>query len=210
MVSTESLSQFQNIFNSGLLQKIQEAAFLKEFEKGSIIIDINQDLKYVPLLISGNIKVLREDNNDHEIILYILEKGDTCAMSLTCCIDKSKSKIRAIADTDTEVVMVPLENMLLWFNSEPDWRQFILQSYQIRFDEMLQTIDTLAFMNMDERLFKYLTNRVKLSGDPELNITHQQIAEDLNTSRVVVSRLLKQLENNNKITLSRNKVEVLT
>ena len=210
MVSTESLSQFQNIFNSGLLQKIQEAAFLKEFEKGSIIIDINQDLEYVPLLISGNIKVLREDNNDHEIILYILEKGDTCAMSLTCCIDKSKSKIRAIADTDTEVVMIPLENMQLWFNSEPDWRQFILQSYQVRFDEMLQTIDTLAFMNMDERLFKYLTNRVKLSGDPELNITHQQIAEDLNTSRVVVSRLLKQLENNNKITLSRNKVEILT
>ena len=210
MVSADALVQFRNIFNSGLLQKIQEAALLKKFEKGSIIIDINQDLEYVPLLISGNIKVLREDDNDHEIILYILEKGDTCAMSLTCCIDKSKSKIRAIADTDTEVVMIPLENMQLWFNSEPDWRQFILQSYQVRFDEMLQTIDTLAFMNMDERLFKYLTNRVKLSGDPELNITHQQIAEDLNTSRVVVSRLLKQLENNNKITLSRNKVEVLT
>jgi CRP/FNR family transcriptional regulator len=139
----------------------------------------------------------------------VLESGDTCAMSLTCCIAKSVSKIRAIADEDTEVIMIPIAKMSLWFSNNDSWRSFILQSYQVRFDEMLETIDTLAFMKMDERLFKYLKDKVKLSASTDLEITHQNIAEDLNTSRVVVSRLLKQLEKDEKIALGRNKITVL-
>ena len=130
-------------------------------------------------------------------------------MSLTCCISKSTSKIRAVADTDIEVILIPLPYMSLWFNTNESWRNFILESYQIRFDEMLETIDTLAFMRMDERLFKYLKDKVKLSASTELQITHLSIAEDLHTSRVVISRLLKQLERDGKIELSRNKIHVL-
>ncbi len=209
MISTELLKPFNYLFDSEIIENITKVSFLRTYNKTDIIIDIGQELNFIPLLIKGNIKVLREDDNGDELLLYVLESGDTCAMSLTCCMSKSASKIRAIADEDVIVVMIPLENMKLWFNSNESWRNFILQSYQIRFDEMLETIDTLAFMKMDERLFKYLTDKVKLSASTDLEITHQEIAEDLHTSRVVISRLLKQLEKELKIKLGRNKIKVL-
>lgn len=209
MISKDILEQFSYLFDEEILNNISQVAELRTFKKNDIIIDIGQELKFVPLLIRGNIKVLREDNEGSELLLYVLESGDTCAMSLTCCMAKSASKIRAIADEETTVIMIPIDEMRSWFDSNDSWRNFILQSYQIRFDEMLETIDTLAFMKMDERLFKYLTDKVKLSGSIDLEITHQEIAEDLHTSRVVVSRLLKQLEKQERITLGRNKIHVI-
>ena len=209
MISKDILEPFSYLFDEEILKNITQVADIKTFKKNDIIIDIGQELKYVPLLIRGNIKVLREDNEGSELLLYVLESGDTCAMSLTCCMAKSVSKIRAIADEDTTVIMIPIDAMRNWFDTNDSWRSFILQSYQIRFDEMLETIDTLAFMKMDERLFKYLTDKVKLSASTDLEITHQEIAEDLHTSRVVVSRLLKQLEKQERITLGRNKIHVI-
>lgn len=209
MISTEHMQSFRYLFDEEILNNIENVAQLKSFKKNDIIIDIGQELKFIPLLIKGNIKVLREDEDGHELLLYVLETGDTCAMSLTCCMAKSMSKIRAIADEDVEVIMIPINEMNSWFHSNDSWRNFILQSYQIRFDEMLETIDTLAFMKMDERLFKYLIDQVKLSASTTLEMTHQDIAEDLNTSRVVISRLLKQLEKEKKIELGRNKIIVL-
>lgn len=209
MVSTERLSHFEYIFDTALINEIAKVALLKSFQKNDVIIDLEDTLHFIPLLLEGNVKVLREDHNDHEILLYVLEAGDTCAMSLTCCISKSKSKIKAIADTDTTVLMIPIEQMQHWMNTNESWRNFILESYQTRFNEMLETIDTLAFMKMDERLYKYLIDHVKLSASTTLNLTHQEIATDLNTSRVVISRLLKQLENQSKIKLGRHKIEIL-
>ncbi|WP_299113117.1 Crp/Fnr family transcriptional regulator [uncultured Winogradskyella sp.] len=209
MISIELLKPFNYLFDSEIIENITKVSFLRTYNKTDIIIDIGQELNFIPLLIKGNIKVLREDNNGDELLLYVLESGDTCAMSLTCCMSKSVSKIRAVADEDVTVVMIPLENMRSWFNSNESWRDFILQSYQVRFDEMLETIDTLAFMKMDERLFKYLKDKVKLSASTDLKITHQEIAEDLHTSRVVISRLLKQLEKELKIKLGRNQIKIL-
>lgn len=209
MVSKELLQPFSYLFDDEILQNISEVSKLIEFQKHDIIIDIGQELNFVPLLITGNIKVLREDSNGDELLLYVLESGDTCAMSLTCCMSRSSSKIRAIADTDVKVIMIPIAQMRQWFNTNESWRNFILQSYQVRFDEMLETIDTLAFMKMDQRLFKYLTDKVKLASSTRLEITHLEIAEDLHTSRVVISRLLKQLEKENKIKLARNSITVL-
>ena len=209
MVSKELLQPFSYLFDDEILQNISEVSKIIEFQKHDIIIDIGQELNFVPLLIMGNIKVLREDSNGDELLLYVLESGDTCAMSLTCCMSRSSSKIRAIADTDVKVIMIPIAQMRQWFNTNESWRNFILQSYQVRFDEMLETIDTLAFMKMDQRLFKYLTDKVKLASSTRLEITHLEIAEDLHTSRVVISRLLKQLEKENKIKLARNSITVL-
>lgn len=209
MVSKELLQPFSYLFDEEILQRISEVSKLVEFQKHDIIIDIDQELNYVPLLIMGNIKVLREDSNGDELLLYVLESGDTCAMSLTCCMSRSSSKIRAIADDEVKVIMIPIAKMREWFNNNESWRNFILQSYQIRFDEMLETIDTLAFMKMDQRLYKYLTDKVKLASSTNLEITHLEIAEDLHTSRVVISRLLKQLEKENKIKLARNSITVL-
>lgn len=209
MISTDTLQPFSYLFDEELIKLIADKAILKTYNKADIIIDIGENLNYIPLLIKGNIKVLREDTVGDELLLYVLESGDTCAMSLTCCMSKSLSKIRAIADEDVTVIMIPLANMREWFNSNENWRNFILQSYQTRFDEMLETIDTLAFMKMDERLFKYLTDQVKLLASTDLEITHQEISEDLHTSRVVISRLLKQLEKEQKIELGRNKIKVI-
>ncbi len=209
MVIEQLKQQFGDVFDEHLINSILKVGQIKQFKRDDIIIDIDQELTHIPLLIQGNIKVLREDANGHELLLYTLETGDTCAMSLTCCMAKSKSKIRAITDKDSTILMIPITYTVEWFHNNESWRNFILESYQIRFNEMLETIDTLAFMKMDERLYKYLIDNVKLNASHNITITHQKISEDLHTSRVVVSRLLKQLEDEQKIKIGRNKIEVM-
>ncbi|MDD7885266.1 Crp/Fnr family transcriptional regulator [Flavivirga sp. 57AJ16] len=209
-MSKELLYQkFNHVFDNTLISEIEKIGTTRTFTKDDIIIDINQPLLYIPLLLSGSIKILREDNEGNELLIYFLEAGETCTMSLTCCMGTSKSKIRAVAEKDSSLIMVPVQKMQEWFHNNESWRNFILESYQIRFDEMLEAIDNLAFMKMDQRLYKYLINKVKLHTSKIIIAKHQDIAEDLHTSRVVISRLLKQLENENKIKLSRNKIEVL-
>ena len=202
--------KFSNTFDENLIKEISKIGISKSFQKNDIIIDINQQLKHVPLLLKGNIKILREDNDGNELLLYFLKAGETCSMSLSCCMGNSKSNIRAVAEKDSSLIMIPVQKMQEWLNNNESWRNFILESYQTRFTEMLETIDNLAFMRMDERLLKYLKDKSQLYKSNKLDIKHQDIAEDLHTSRVVISRLLKQLENENKIKLSRNKIEIST
>ncbi|WP_417444511.1 Crp/Fnr family transcriptional regulator [Joostella sp.] len=201
--------KFGHLFSDIIIKELIEFGTLKKHNQHDIIMDIDQELHAVPLIISGTVKILREDESEKELLLYFLEEGDTCAMSLTCCLKKAKSKIRAVAEKDAEILFVPAHKIQEWFDTQASWRNFILESYQVRFNEMLETIDTLAFLKMDERLEKYLSDKVKIKGDTILTITHQEISEDLNTSRVVVSRLLKKLENESVIKLYRNKIEVL-
>lgn len=201
--------KFAQNLDADLITEISENGIFKTFKKDDIIIDINQTLQYIPLLLTGDIKIMREDHDGNELLIYFLEAGETCTMSLTCCMGTSKSKIRAVAEKDSTLVLIPVQNMQTWLHSNSSWRNFILESYQIRFDEMLEAIDNLAFMKMDERLHKYLKNMAMLNSSKIISIKHQDIASDLNTSRVVISRLLKKLENENKITLGRNKIEIL-
>ena len=209
-MTTHVLSQkFSHTFDNALINEITTIGKTASFQQNDIIIDIGQPLKHIPLLLSGNIKILREDQDGNELLIYFLEAGETCTMSLTCCMGTTKSKIRAVAEQDSTLIMIPVQNIQTWFHQNASWRNFILESYQNRFDEMLQTIDNLAFIKMDERLHKYLINKTKLHATKTIIVKHQDIAEDLHTSRVVISRLLKQLENQNKIKLSRNKIEVL-
>jgi CRP/FNR family transcriptional regulator len=209
-MTKELLQQkFNHILNDNLINEIYESETFREFKKDDIIIDINQTLKFIPLLLNGSIKILREDDDGNELLIYFLESGETCTMSLTCCMGTSKSKIRAVAENDSSLIMIPVENMQKWYHNNDSWRNFILESYQMRFNEMLETIDTIAFMKMDERLYKYLNNKVIRNDSNTIIVKHLDIAEDLHTSRVVISRLLKQLENDKKIKLSRNKIEVL-
>lgn len=197
------------IFEEALLEEIDAVATYKEFKAEDYLIEIGDYIKMMPLLLEGAIKILREDDNGDELLLYFLERGDTCAMTLTCCMGQSKSKIRAIAETNGSLLMIPVEKMEEWLTKYKTWRNFVFDSYNIRLKEMLEAIDTLAFMNLDERLFKYLTDKAKVLGNTEIHNTHQQIAYELHTSRVVVSRLLKSLEMQGKIKLHRNKIEVL-
>lgn len=200
---------YSYIFEEALLDEIAKVAVYKEFKADDYLIEIGDYIKTMPLLLTGAIKILREDENGDELLLYFLERGDTCAMTLTCCMGQSKSRIRAIAETDGAMLMIPVEKMEEWLTKFKTWRNFVFDSYNVRLNEMLEAIDTLAFMNLDERLYKYLTDKAKVIGDTEIKNTHQEIAYEMHTSRVVISRLLKALELKGKIKLHRNKIEIL-
>jgi CRP/FNR family transcriptional regulator len=200
---------YSYIFEEALLDEIAKVAVYKEFKADDYLIEIGDYIKTMPLLLTGAIKILREDENGDELLLYFLERGDTCAMTLTCCMGQSKSRIRAIAETDGAMLMIPVEKMEEWLTKFKTWRNFVFDSYNVRLNEMLEANDTLAFMNLDERLYKYLTDKAKVIGDTEIKNTHQEIAYEMHTSRVVISRLLKALELKGKIKLHRNKIEIL-
>ena len=200
---------YSYIFEEALLDEIAKVAVYKEFKADDYLIEIGDYIKTMPLLLTGAIKILREDENGDELLLYFLERGDTCAMTLTCCMGQSKSRIRAIAETDGAMLMIPVEKMEEWLTKYKTWRNFVFDTYNVRLNEMLEAIDTLAFMNLDERLYKYLTDKAKVIGDTEIKNTHQEIAYEMHTSRVVISRLLKALELKGKIKLHRNKIEIL-
>jgi CRP/FNR family transcriptional regulator len=200
---------FGFLFSDKLIQEIIEVGEIKKVKAGDLIIDLGDSLNYMPLLIEGAIKVLREDDEGDELLLYFIERGDTCAMTMTCCVGGTKSEIRACAEVDSTIVMVPVQKMSDWIETHRDWRTFVFESYNNRMTEMLESIDSLAFMNMHERIYKYLKDKVMVNKETSLNVTHQEIANDLHTSRVVVSRILKSLEKEGRIKLHRNKLELL-
>ena len=205
----ELKANYGYLFEDELLQEIHDVGTYKEIQEGYQLISIGDYIKSMPLLISGAIKILREDANGDELILYFIEQGDTCAMTLSCCLGNSKSEIIAVAETDAKLIMVPVHKMEEWLSRYKSWQKFILQSYHDRMTELLQAVDTIAFFKMDERLFKYLKDKAMVNHDEVIHVTHQQIAQDLHTSRVVISRLLKKLSIEGKIELFRNKIKVI-
>jgi CRP/FNR family transcriptional regulator len=200
---------FSFVFEKELLDEIEGIGIYKKLRKNELLVDLGDKMKGVPLVLEGAIKIVREDKNGEEILLYFLERGDTCASSFASAISNGKCGIRAIAEKESEIIFLPTEKLDEWLIKYKSWRNFVIDSYNIRLNEMMETIDSLAFMRMDERLFKYLTDKAQIMRETSLNTTHQDIAYDLNTSRVVISRLLKQLENEGKISLHRNRIEIL-
>lgn len=197
------------IFEEQLLDEIAQVAKFYEFKEGDILIDFGDYIKNMPLLLTGAIKILREDFDEGELLLYFIEKGDTCAMTMACCIGDTKSEIRAVAETNVQLIMLPVNKMEEWLGKYKSWRNFVFNSYNNRLKEMLTAIDNLAFMHMDERLLNYLSEKAKINKTKEIQSTHQEIAYDLHTSRVVISRLLKALEKGGKIILHRASIELL-
>jgi CRP/FNR family transcriptional regulator len=208
-MDNQLIENYKHIFEEKLLEEIDLIGNYKLFEQGEQIIDIGSSINYMPLLLEGAIKILREDDYGEELVLYFLEKGDTYALTLNCCIGNAISEIRALTETKTRVVMVPVQKMEEWMSKYKTWRYFILESYQSRMKEMLEAIDTIAFLNMDERLLKHLRDKAMVSRNEAIKTTHQDIALELHTSRVVISRLLKKLEKEKKIKLNRNLITVI-
>lgn len=197
------------ILEEELIDEIIADGHVRSISAGEVLIEYGQNVKYMPLLIDGAIKVLRQDKDGDELLLYFLEKGDTCTMTMTCCIGRKNSEIRAIAEQDSKIVFIPVEKMAEWTRKYNGWMSFVFENYSNRFNEMLESIDMLAFSNMNDRLYKYLKSKVLVNKTTTLDVRHQDIAYDLNSSRVVISRLLKSLENEEKIKIYRNKIEVL-
>ena len=202
-------SNYEYLFEDALLKEIDDIGIYKEVPEGFTLMDIGDYIKNMPLILSGAVKVMREDDKGDDLILYFIEQGDTCAMTITCCMGETKSEIRAIAETDTRLIMIPVQKMQEWMHKYKSWQSFVLQSYHERMKELLEAIDTIAFLKMDERLFKYLRDKAMVNRDDLIKTTHLKISQDLHTSRVVVSRLLKKLENEDKIKLYRNSIKVI-
>jgi len=197
------------IFEDALLEEICSVSKYKKVSSDEAILNIGDTIQFMPLLLKGAIKVSRVDAKGNEVFLYHLEKGDTCAMSLSCCLGNKKSSIIALAEEETELLLIPVNYLNEWLCKYSSWKSFIFDSYNVRLNEMLEVIDSLAFMNMDERLLKFLKDKSMVLGSTDLEITHQQIAHELNSSREVISRLLKKMEQKNLIILARNKVSLL-
>ncbi len=199
---------FPNIAEKGLQEEIATVGKLTEFSAGTVIMDVGQYVKLVPLVIEGAIKVSREDEDGHELFLYYLQGGQTCSMSFTCCMMNKKSEIRTIAEENTKMIGIPIRYVDEWMTKYQSWKNFVMQTYDFRMMELVRTIDSIAFHHMDERLLAYLDKKAKATHSKVINATHQEIAYDLNASREAVSRLLKQLENDGRVKLGRNKIEL--
>lgn len=193
----------------GLVDEIAQVGRLMSIRADQPLISPGMRATAMPLVVSGTLRIMREDADGNEIFLYYLEGGDACAMSISCCLGNQMSQFKAVAETDTVLWMVPMDMVDEWMGKYRSFRKFVIDSYQERFDELMQTVDSIAFMNMDERLMKYLLDKKQSSGSYVIHKTHEQIAQELNTSRVVISRLLKKLEREEKVELFRNRVEIL-
>lgn len=194
------------LFDTDLIAEIANVARKRSVEENETIIEIGDELRMMPVVLEGAIKVSRVNEAGDELLLYYIESGDTCAMTLQCCMRKSKSEIKAVALEKSTLLMIPIEYMEDWMNKYTSWRSYVIESYHNRLLELIETIDAIAFMKLDERLEKYLSDQAKLLGSLEIHYTHQRIADDLHSSRVVISRLLKQMEIKGMIDLKRNNV----
>jgi len=192
-----------------LLEAIAEKGQLQHIEAGEELMKPGQYMNSVPIIVKGSIKVLRPDRDGKEVFLYYLNPGETCALSLTCCNANLPSEIRAVAEEDTTLITVPLRSHNDWTREFSQWKEFVALTYQNRFQEMLRAIDDIAFKNMDERLLSYLRAKVSQLKTTTLDVSHQDIANELGTSREVISRLLKKLEKSDLVRLGRHEVEVL-
>ena len=205
----ELTESYGNIFEKDLITEIAQVGTYKEVPEGYKLIEIGDYIKGMPLLISGAIKILRDDNDGDELLLYYVEKGDTCSMTLACCMGDSKSEIRAITETDSKLIMVPMQKMEEWTVKYKSWRNFVFNSYHERLNELLSTLDSIAFDKMDARLISYLKEKARINKGNVIHNTHQEIAYELHSSRVVISRLLKKLEQMGAIELHRNYIKIL-
>lgn len=200
---------YSNIFEEELIDEIIKVSHFDKIKSGKLLVDIGDDMTHIPLILDGVVKIMRQEKEGEEILLYFLERGDTCAISFVNCINKKRSIFKGVVEKDIEAIFLPVEFIDTWLAKYQSWRHFIIDSYHFRLIEMVESIDSLAFMKMSERVLKHLTDKVKISNDINLEITHQEIADDLNSSRVVITRLIKQLHNENKIYSTRNKIRVL-
>lgn len=201
--------RFNLVFEKELLDEMETKGIPVSVKAGTVILDVGQTVRTMPILLSGSIKVSRTDEEGREILLYYVNPNESCAMTFTCCMQQHASEIRAVAEEDVEMLAIPVSVMDEWMTKYPSWKSFVMRSVQNRFHELLKTIDQIAFQKLDERLVSYLKEKSRTTGSTLINLSHEQIANELATSRVVISRLLKKLETDKKLLLYRNQIKLL-
>jgi CRP/FNR family transcriptional regulator len=194
-------------FESGLRQAIADSGSLKEFRQEEELIREDQYIRSFPIVLKGLIKVCRTDDTGNELLLYYLRPGEVCTVSLICCMDRTRSRVKALTEEETSAILVPVEKLDSWMSDYQTWKEYVMRSMQKRFDELLDVLDSIAFLKMDERLEKFFTDRYRTTGTTLYEGSHQEVALALNTSREVVSRLLKKMENKGLLKLGRGRID---
>lgn len=189
-----------------LYEEILEHAAVREFKAGDTLLRVGQTIRSAMLVLEGLVKLYREDEEGKEFFIYHLDAGQACSLSLVCAAKQESSEVMAKALTDATVLSIPLSKMDDWLRKYKSWNQFVISTYRDRFESLLKTVDAIAFSAMDARLEHYLKTQVQKLG-PKIRMTHQEIANDLNTSREVVSRLLKKMEAKDQLVIHRNWIE---
>ena len=207
-MNTTVKSLFPN-FSNELLNEIESNATYQTIKAGEVIMRTGQYFKSTVLVLSGQIKIYREDDDGGEFLMYYLQPGQACALSMICATKNEKSQIMAKVIEDAELVLIPLPLMDRWMMQHRSWYEFVIETYRSRFEEVLEVVDNIAFRAMDERLEFYLKRHQEACGCSEIKLSHQEIATELNTSREVISRLLKKMEQRGLLKLHRNQIEVL-
>ncbi|MBD3637286.1 MAG: Crp/Fnr family transcriptional regulator [Crocinitomicaceae bacterium] len=196
-------------FSPELKEQIVKYGRIKHLEEGEELMSIGGEFKVIPLICEGAIKVVREDDEGNELFLYYLRPGQTCALSLNCFMMSKPSEVRAIADEETVLIALRGDHVNDWLAKYDEWRYFVMGTLQMRFHEMLHTIDGIAFKNLDERLLDFLKEKAEVLKVDEIHMTHQELADHLNSKREVISRILKILERKGQIQLGRNKIQLV-
>lgn len=192
-----------------LRDKLAESGQLKQFVPGDLLLEKGHYFRSTYLVVEGAIQMYREDNDGNEFLVYLITGGEACALSMICALKHEKSMLRARALEPTTVIAIPLDEMDAWMQQYKSWYYFVLESYRTRIEDLLEVVDQVIFRSMDERLEFYLKNKVKKLNQPILHITHQEIANDLNSSREVISRLVKKMETRGVLRSERNEIEWL-
>lgn len=194
-------------FESGLRTAISEEGTYREFDADQELIREDQYIKTFPIVLSGMIKVCRTDDSGNELLLYYLRPGEVCTVSLICCMDRTRSRVKAVAEEATSAIAVPVELLDNWMTTYQTWKEYVMRSMQLRFDELLDALESIAFLKLDERLEKFFTDRYASTGSTVFEGSHQDVALAMNSSREVISRLLKQMEKKGLIGLSRGRID---
>lgn len=203
------MSATDSLFQSLLKDEVSTFGQLKKFTAGSVIQQEDSYIKAIPLVLNGSLKVMRTDSDGHEILLYYITPGESCIMSFLGGIHNETSKVRAIVEEDAEILFIPVEKASEWVKKFPEWSDFIFRLYHKRFEELLTAVNAIAFQKLDTRLLQLLKQKSELYQSKEIKVTHQQLADELGTAREAVSRVIKQMENEGLVQLSRNKITLL-
>ena len=199
----------KDIFQSDLVKEIENSGNLKHFEAGDTIVNMDSYIKHIPVVISGSMKVIRTEEDGREILLYYLTPGESCIVSILAGMKNETSKIKAIVEEDAEIILIPADKAKEWVRKYPEWTDFIFNLYQKRFEELLEVVNSVAFQKIDTRLLHLIKQKTQLYQSKEISVTHQQLADELGITREATSRVLKQMEKENLLILSRNKIELL-
>lgn len=207
MENLQQISEFQS--SPELVDKLYQYSQQKNYDAGSIILDENASVRAIPIVTRGTLKVIRTEEDGREILLYYIKAGESCIMSFLGGLHNETSKVKAEVEEDAEILFLPVDKVSLFIKEYPEWLDYIFRLYHKRFEELLDIVNAIAFKKVDERILTLLNKKAELTGNKTLNITHEQLANELGTARVVVSRLLKQLEENGTVSLGRNKITLV-